>query len=56
MTEIVSDLMEANLLRVFNERDAERRTSAIETTYAPDVRSTEEEGTTVGRERWRPGQ
>src|ERR1700739_3765005 len=50
MTQTVSDLMEANLLRVFNERDAGRRAWAIETTYAPDVRWTDDEGTTVGRE------
>jgi hypothetical protein len=50
MTEIISNLMEANLLGVFNERDAQRRASAIESTYAPDVRWTDDEGTTVGRE------
>ena len=50
MTDIVSNLMEASLLRVFNERDAQRRARAIETTYAPDVRSTDDEGTCVGRE------
>jgi hypothetical protein len=50
MTQTVSDLMEANLLRVFNERDAGRRAWAIETTYAPDVRWSDDEGTTVGRE------
>jgi hypothetical protein len=50
MTETVSRLMEANLLGVFNERDAQRRASAIETTYAADVRWTDDEGTTVGRE------
>jgi hypothetical protein len=50
MTEVVSGLMEANLLRVFNERDAQRRSSAIESIYAPDVRWTDDEGTTVGRE------
>jgi SnoaL-like domain len=50
MTRTVSGLMEANLLRVFNERDAASRASAIETTYAPDVRWTDDEGTTVGRE------
>jgi len=38
MTEIISNLMEANLLRVFNERDAQRRAATIETTYAPGVR------------------
>jgi hypothetical protein len=50
MTQTVSDLMEANLLGVFNERDARRRASAIQNTYAPDVRWTDDEGTTVGRE------
>src|ERR1700756_3727200 len=50
MTEIVTNLMEANLLGVFNERDAQRRALAIESTYAPDVRWTDDEGTTVGRE------
>jgi hypothetical protein len=42
--------MEASLLGVFNERDAQRRARAIETTYAPDVRWTDDEGTCVGRE------
>src|SRR5258708_31682501 len=50
MTEIVNNLMEANLLGVFNERDAQRRAVAIESTYAPDVRWTDDEGVVVGRE------
>jgi hypothetical protein len=50
MTETVSILMEANLLAVFNERDAQRRALAIESTYAPDVRWTDDEGIVVGRE------
>jgi hypothetical protein len=50
MTEIISNLMEANLLRVFNERDAQRRAATIETTYAPGVRWTDDEGVSVGRE------
>ena len=50
MTEIISKLMEANLLGVFNERDAQRRASAIESTYAADVRWTNDEGVSVGRE------
>jgi hypothetical protein len=50
MTQTIGDLMEANLLGVFNERDARRRALAIESTYAPDVRWTDDEGTTVGRE------
>ena len=50
MTDTTSDLMEASLLRVFNERDAQRRARAIETTYAPDVRWTDDLGTCIGRE------
>src|SRR5258708_9709102 len=50
MTETVNNLMEANLLGVFNERDAQRRAATIETTYAPDVRWTDDEGIIVGRE------
>ncbi|MGO8914322.1 MAG: nuclear transport factor 2 family protein [Stellaceae bacterium] len=50
MTQTIDDLMEANLLGVFNERDARRRALAIESIYAPDVRWTDDEGTTVGRE------
>jgi SnoaL-like domain len=50
MTETISRLMEGNLLAVFNERDAQRRVSAIEATYTADVRWTDDEGTTVGRE------
>jgi hypothetical protein len=50
VTETVNNLMEANLLGVFNERDAQRRALAIERIYAPDVRCTDDEGITVGRE------
>jgi hypothetical protein len=50
MTKTIINLMKANLLGVFNERDAQRRALAIESTYAPDVRWTDDEGTTVGRE------
>jgi hypothetical protein len=50
MTETINKLMEANLLGVFNERDARRRVATIEATYAPDVRWTDDEGTSVGRE------
>ena len=50
MTETVKNLMEANLLGVFNERNAQRRALAIERIYAPDVRWTDDEGITVGRE------
>ena len=50
MNETVSRLMEANLLGVFNERDGERRAAAIRSTYAPDVRWTDDEGVSVGHE------
>src|ERR1700676_5044826 len=50
MTETVNNLMEANLLGVFNERDDQRRAVTIESTYAPDVRWTDDEGIVVGRE------
>ena len=50
MTETINILMEANLLGVFNERDTQRRAAAIEKTYAPDVRWTDDEGIVVGRE------
>jgi hypothetical protein len=50
MTETVVELMEANLLEVFNERDARRRSAAIERIYAPDVRWSDDEGIIVGHE------
>lgn len=50
MTKTITELMEANLLEVFNERDAQRRTAAIERTYAPNVRWTDDEGIVVGHD------
>ena len=50
MNDTVSRLMGANLLGVFNERDVKRRAAAIRSTYAPDVRWTDDEGVSVGRE------
>ncbi|HEY2503442.1 MAG TPA: nuclear transport factor 2 family protein [Mycobacterium sp.] len=50
MTETVDRLMEANLLGVFNERNAQLMASTIEDIYAPDVRWSDDEGTTVGWE------
>jgi len=50
MTETVNNLMKANLFGVFNERDTQRRAVTIESTYAPDVRWTDDEGIVVGRE------
>lgn len=46
----VDDLMVANLLEVFNERDETTRRVAIERTYAADVRWTDEDGVITGRE------
>jgi hypothetical protein len=50
MTETVNVLMETNLLGVFNERNGQLMAAAIEQIYAPDVRWTDDEETTVGRE------
>lgn len=46
----VPELMQANLLEVFNERDAERRRAAIERTYTPDVRFLDPDGIVTGRD------
>ena len=48
MTQTVQQLMQGNLLEVFNERDPERRREAIARTYSPDVHWTDDEGVTVG--------
>ena len=45
----VENLMLANLLEVFNERDETKRRATIERIYAPDVRWTDAEGVTTGR-------
>lgn len=42
--------MHANLLEVFNERDHERRRAAIARIYADDIRWTEDDGITIGRD------
>lgn len=44
----IEQLMRANLLGVFGERDAERRRAAIAETYAPDVTFADPESTTTG--------
>lgn len=44
----VAELMRANLLDVFNERDDERRAKAIAATYATDVVFADPEGTVTG--------
>ncbi|MCE0764722.1 nuclear transport factor 2 family protein [Pseudonocardia kujensis] len=46
----IAELMQANLMAVFNERDAERRRAAIARTYRPDVRFSDPEGTVVGHD------
>jgi hypothetical protein len=46
----VAELMHANLLAVFNERDAARRRATIERIYADDIRWTDDDGVTTGRD------
>lgn len=51
MSDNIVGLMEANLLEVFNERDADRRWSVVNRIHAPDVRWADGEEVVVGRER-----
>jgi hypothetical protein len=44
----ISELMHANLLEVFNERDPAHRSAAIARIYADDVRWTDDDGVTTG--------
>jgi hypothetical protein len=46
----IADLMRANLLEVFGERDPERRKAAIARTHHPDVTFTDPEEAVIGRE------
>ncbi|WP_199253805.1 nuclear transport factor 2 family protein [Mycolicibacterium mengxianglii] len=48
MGDRVEELMTANLMDVFNEREPQRRRAAIERTYSADVRWTDDEGVSVG--------
>ena len=50
MSDVVTRLMEANLLGVFDERDPQRRAESIATTYSPDVQWIDDEGTAIGHE------
>ncbi|SEH70734.1 SnoaL-like domain-containing protein [Mycolicibacterium rutilum] len=50
MAESVETLMRSNLLEVFNERDESKRRAAIDRTYADDVRWTDSDGVTTGKE------
>jgi hypothetical protein len=47
----IADLMQANLLGVFNERDGQRRLETIRRTYAEDVVWTDDAEEVVGHER-----
>jgi hypothetical protein len=46
----IDELMHANLLEVFGERDPVRRKAAIGRTYAPDVVFSDPEGTVTGHD------
>ncbi|GAA0576050.1 hypothetical protein GCM10010172_71000 [Paractinoplanes ferrugineus] len=46
----VEQLMNANLLEVFNERDGDRRRAAIARTYAPHVRFADPDAVVEGHE------
>jgi hypothetical protein len=46
----ITELMHANLLEVFNERDAARRRATIDRVYADDIRWTDDDGVTTGRD------
>lgn len=46
----VHELLETNLLRVFNNRDAADRRRIIDETYTDDVEFTDPEGTVTGRD------
>ena len=50
MSEVITRLMEANLLAVFDERDPQRRAAAIAMTYADDVEWIDDEGTATGHD------
>jgi hypothetical protein len=49
MPATIIELMHANLLDVFNERDRARRRATIEHIYTDDIRWTDDEGVTTGR-------
>jgi hypothetical protein len=50
MSEVITRLMEANLLAVFDQRDPHRRADAIAVTYADDVQWIDDEGIATGHE------
>ncbi|ORV54134.1 hypothetical protein AWC02_01075 [Mycolicibacter engbaekii] len=50
MTDTITDLMEANLLGVFDERDPQRRAAAIAATYSAQVQWIDDEGVATGHD------
>jgi SnoaL-like domain len=50
MAPTIPELMHANLLDVFNERDRARRRAAIARIYTSDIRWTDDDGVTVGHD------
>jgi hypothetical protein len=48
VTDNIAQLMRANLLEVFNQRDPNLRRAAIARIYADDIRWTDDDGVTVG--------
>lgn len=50
MSDVITALMEANLLAVFDERDAGKRAAAISATYTADVQWIDDEGVTTGHD------
>lgn len=50
MNEVITRLMETNLVGVFDERDPQRRAAAIAVTYADDVQWIDDEATATGHD------
>jgi hypothetical protein len=50
MSDRVTELMEANLLAVFDERDPAKRAAAIASTYSADVQWIDDEGVSTGHQ------
>ena len=50
MTNTIDELMHANLLEVFNQRDHAQRRATIARIYSDDIRWTDDDGVTVGHD------
>ena len=50
ITNTIAELMHANLLEVFNQRNHELRRAATARTYADDIRWTDDDGVTIGHD------